>query len=140
MYTAKQNFPAKTLSSVFDELFNSFPTQQAPVSLSKVPVNILEDEDGYTLQLQVPGRTKEELAIKLEENIMTISAEAKAQTETESKVIRREFGTPAFKRSFTVDKKIDSDKIEAKYENGILVVSLPKMEEVKNSPKQISIA
>jgi HSP20 family protein len=139
MYTAKRPQTANTLSSVFDELFNSFPASAGQVSISKVPVNISEDANGYKLELQVPGRTKEAFTIKLEEGILTISAEAKPLSENNLKVIRNEFTAPAFKRSFSVDKKIDADNIQAKYENGILTVYLPKKEEVKNAPKQIVI-
>lgn len=139
MYTAKSIYPNRMFSSVFEDIFKSFPANPNEVSVSKVPVNIYEDEDGYRLELQVAGRAKEEIAIKLDEGILTISAEAKAQEDTTVKAIRREFTAPAFKRSFTVDNKIDAEKIEAKYENGILWVSLPKKQQVKNSLKQIAI-
>jgi len=59
---------------------------------------------------------------------------------TEDKQIRKEFNFQPFKRSFTVDDKIASDKIEAKYENGLLKLHLPKNEEVKSTVKEITIS
>lgn len=140
MYTTKNIYPTKTLSNVFEELFNNFPaTPQVANSFSKVPTNIFENPDGYELQLMAPGRAKEEFSIKLEDNLLTISAEAKEAEET-VKAIRKEFGVAGFKRSFTLDKKINAEGITASYDNGVLRVFLPKKEEVKNSPKQITIS
>ena len=140
MYTTRNIYPAKALNSAFEELLNAFPNAQKEHSVSKIPVNIHEDENGFHLELQVPGRSKEEISIKLEQNLLTISAEAKKGEEKNYKTIRREFATNSFSRSFNVDNKINVDGIQAKYEQGVLVVFLPKKEEIKNSPKQIVVS
>ena len=140
MYTTRNTYPAKALTTVFDELLNAFPNAQRETSVTKVPVNIHEDENGYHLELQIPGRSKEEIAIKLEQNLLTICAEAKKVDEKNYKTIRREFATNSFSRSFTMDNKINADGIQAKYDQGVLVIFLPKKEEVKNNPKQIVIS
>jgi HSP20 family protein len=141
MYTVKNNYANKAINSVFDELFNSFPAWEKDVKAfaANVPVNIHENEDGYHLELNAPGRNKEDFYIKLEENQLTIGSESKEAENTAVKTIRREFKANSFKRSFTIDNKINADGIQAKYDNGILKVFLPKKEEVKNSPKQITI-
>jgi len=59
---------------------------------------------------------------------------------TSSKFIRKEFSYKAFKRSFTIDEKIDAANISAKYENGVLKVQLPKKEELKVTPKEIAVS
>ena len=72
--------------------------------------------------------------------MLTISYEKKTDTENKDyKTHRREFVSRSFKRSFSVDEKINADAIQAKYENGVLKLLLPKKEEVKVSPKQITI-
>lgn len=133
---------SKSLNNVFDELFKAYPSTWGNDvrSNSAAPVNINENENGYDLQFNVPGRNKEDFKISVEEGFLTVSYEKKEQTEAkEPKSIRKEFSFQSFKRSFSLDKKINADGIEAKYENGILKVFLPKKEEVKNAPKQISI-
>ncbi len=138
-----KSYPAsRTLNNVFDELFNSFPaTMGTDVRTNPVvPVNITENENAYSLEFNAPGRNKEDFKISVEKGLLTVSYEKKEEAEAkEIKSIRREFSFQSFKRSFTLNKKINADAIEAKYENGILKVVLPKKEEVKIAPKQISI-
>ena len=104
------------------------------------PANIVEKNDLYQIALAAPGKVKADFIIKLDGKILTISAEKKTEAATENeKMIRKEFGYKSFKRSFTLDEKIDATNITAKYENGILTVELPKKEEVKNVAKDIVI-
>jgi HSP20 family protein len=138
-----KTYPAsKSLNNVFDELFNSFPASWGTdlKSNGAAPVNIAENANGYELEFSVPGRNKEDFKINVENSLLTVSYEKKEQAEAKDiKAIRKEFSFQGFKRSFNLDEKINAEGIEAKYENGILRVFLPKKEEVKNSPKQISI-
>lgn len=136
-YPAGRNF-----SNVFDELFGSFPATQGNDvrSTSAAPVNITETESGYSLEFSVPGRNKEDFKINVENGLLTVGYEKKEENQSkQGKSVRKEFSYQSFTRSFTLDEKINADGIEAKYENGILKVALPKKEEVKNTPKQISI-
>ncbi len=80
--------------------------------------------------------------MQVEKGLLTISYEKKEET-TQSddyKTVRREFEYKSFKRSFSVDEHVDVDGIQAKYENGVLKLLLPKKEEAKPSSKQINIA
>ncbi|MFT3981237.1 MAG: Hsp20/alpha crystallin family protein [Ferruginibacter sp.] len=121
-------FPS-TVSKTFREDFLQFP-----------PVNIVEKTGSYSVDLSVPGFEKSDFNVKLDGNILTVSTEKKEVTnETTDKVIRKEFSYKSFKRSFTLDEKIDADKISAKYENGILSLDLPKKEDLKAPAKDISI-
>lgn len=142
MIVAK-TFPVnRNLTHVFDELFNSFPsTWENEIRTSTpAPVNITESDNGYNLAFNVPGRNKEDFKINVDKGLLTVSYEKKEEAETkELKSVRKEFSFQSFKRSFTLDEKINAEGIEAKYENGILKVFLPKKEEVKIAPKQISI-
>ena len=132
----------KGLNNVFDDLFNSFPATWGTEARynAMVPVNISESENGYSLEFNAPGRNKEDFRINIENDLLTVSYEQEEQADAkETRSIRKEFSVASFKRSFSLDKKINADAIEAKYENGILKVYLPKKEEVKVEPKQISI-
>ena len=135
------NRPVKTFDNIFDELFNGVPASWNQNNKSAVPVNIHEAKDGYTLEFLAAGRTKEDFKVELEKGLLTVSFEAKetAQPEAEYKTVRREFAIASFKRTFNVDDKVNVDNIQAKYENGILKVYLPKKEEVAQAGKQINV-
>ncbi len=142
MILAKTYPASKNITNVFDELLNSFPATRGNDvrSNSTVAVNIVEGDNGYNLEFNVPGRNKEDFKINVDKGLLTVSYEKKEQTETkEQKFIRKEFSFKNFKRSFSLDQKINAEGIEAKYDNGILKVFLPKKEEVKIAPTQISI-
>jgi HSP20 family protein len=92
-------------------------------------INILENEQQYQLQIVAPGLKKEDFKIEVENGKLSISFEHEdATTEKQEKWIRQEFSMPSFKRSFTLNEKIDASAIQAVYENGILNVRLPKKE------------
>lgn len=104
------------------------------------PVNIKETKDTYQLDLVAPGLEKSDFKINLEGKTLFIAFEQKEEKEEgEEKHIRKEYSYRSFKRSFTVDDDIDTAKIDAKYENGILKVSLPKKEEKIQQNKEISV-
>jgi len=129
----------KTIDTVFDELFNNIPTRWNE-GFAAAPVNIHEAADGYHLEVSAPGLNKEDFKVNVDKGLLTISFEKKEEKQTEEyKTVRREFTQRSFKRSFTVDELVDVDNIQAKYENGILKLYLPKKEQEKNSPKQVTI-
>ncbi len=129
--------------SVFDELLNQFPNTWGRDTQNGYPtasVNIHETDDAFHLELNAPGRNKTDFAIEVNKGLLTISYEKKEETSEQNyKTVRREFTYRSFKRSFSLDDKINTDGIEARYENGVLKLLLPKKEEVKITPKQINI-
>ncbi len=145
MTLVKVNNPInKTFDGLMNELFNDLPVSFGKSIREDIlhfpPANIIEKTDLYQIELAAPGMEKQDFVIKLDGKILTISAEKKTETATENeKMIRKEFGVKSFKRSFTLDEKIDAAHISAKYENGILKLDLPKKEEVKNEAKNIVI-
>ena len=145
MTLVKTNNPfARSFDGLMNDLFNEFPATLGKTVRQDVfafpPVNIVEKTDHYHLQVAAPGFDKADFNIKLEADTLTISAEKKEETKSESdKVVRKEFSSKSFKRSFTIDEKIDASNINAKYDNGILNVVLPKKEEVKAVTKEINI-
>jgi len=140
MTTLKFNQPTlKTLDSFLDNLLNDLPVTKN-ASMNFPAVNICETTDNYELEFNVPGRKKEDFKITVDKNILTVSFEKNEENKEENRqFIKREFVTQSFKRSFTLDEKINADDINAKYENGILFLTLPKKEEVKVLPKEISV-
>ena len=142
MTFVKHNHP-RNINYIFDEVFNAFPSTWGNDYLthkSTPLVNIHETSDGYHLELTAAGLTKEDFKVNAENGLLTISYEKKEETQQPAyKTIRREFTYHSFKRSFSLDQKVNVDGIQAKYENGILKLYLPKKEEVKVSPKEIAI-
>jgi HSP20 family protein len=101
-------------------------------------VNIRENEKDFELELVVPGRNKEDFKIEINENVLTISSEAKVKENTEKEnYTRKEFTYTAFKRAFTLPETIEEDNIKATYVNGILKFTLPKKEESLPKPKRV---
>ena len=140
MTTLKFNQPTlKTLDSFLDNLLSDLPVVNNN-SMTFPAVNISETNDNYELEFNVPRRKKEDFKITVDKNILTVSFERKEESKDETKqFIKREFVTQSFKRSFTLDEKINADDINAKYENGILYLTLQKKEEVKVLPKEIAV-
>ena len=127
------------LSNLFNDEF--FP--ESSNSTSSMPaVNIREDEKIYVLDLAVPGITKNDLKIDINEDVLTVSSEMKNETEENNDGFRRkEFSYSSFCRSFYIPENVNRDKIEANYKDGILTIGLPKQEEEKNKiTRQVKIS
>lgn len=106
----------------------------------KPAANVSEDDKKYTIELMLPGFEKQEITMKLEKDLLTISA-GREKKESDVRYTRTEFGFNAkYSRSFIVPENIDSDGINAEYRNGILIVSIPKKEADKPLTKEIIIA
>lgn len=135
---------SRSIDGMMKDLLNEFPTTVAKTFREDVlnfpPVNIVEKTASYLVDLSAPGFEKTDFAIKLEGNVLTITTETKDEKKEEGdKLIRKEFTYKGFKRSFTIDEKIDAENIAAKYENGILKLELPKKEILKAGAKEISV-
>ncbi|ATL47890.1 heat-shock protein Hsp20 [Chitinophaga caeni] len=139
--------PAKSFNGLFNDLFGNHPlnrfwNEDANQFFSALPpVNIVESKDAYKLDVVAPGFEKSDFKINLEGDQLTISVEKKENAIQEGdKQVRREFSFKSFKRSFSLDESVDIEKINAKYENGVLALVLPKKEEKQVANKEITIA
>lgn len=106
-------------------------------------VNIKQDADGFEVEMAAPGLVKEDFKIEVNHDVLTISSEKQEENteKTDENYTKREFSYQSFCRSFTLPNTADRENINAKYENGILKVRIPKKEEAKpRPPKQISIS
>jgi HSP20 family protein len=141
--TVRLHHPArKSFDSVVDDFFNTIPGlwNDGYSGINLAPVNIFETGEGYNLEVSVPGINKEEIKVNVEKGLLTISYDKKEENKTEEhKTVRREFSHRSFKRSFTVADQVNVDAIQAKYENGILKLFLPKKDQVKDNPKQVVV-
>ena len=135
----------RSFDNMVDELFNGLPVvlNDGYNFLTKqgyVPVNILETGNGYTVEVIAPGFEKSDFKVNIDNNVLTISAEKKTEQKSGTdKQVRKEYSYRSFKRSFTIDDKIDATSIEASYVNGVLLLNLPKKAEVREAAKDIEI-
>ncbi len=131
------------INYLFDEILNSFPSNWGKDQVANnfaPPVNIHETKESYHVELNVPGRNKEDFKVSIDNGLLTIVFEQKEVAENQDyKTLRREFSFNSFRRSFTLDEKVNAEAIQAKYDNGILKLYLPKKEEIKVAPKEIAI-
>ena len=127
------------MPGIFNDDFLPFFSNNA----SSMPaVNIREDDKNYILDLAVPGIDKKDLKIDMNEDVLTISSEAKNESEESNDGYKRkEFSYTAFCRSFYIPENVNKEKIEANYKDGVLTISLPKQEEEKSKiSKKIEIS
>jgi HSP20 family protein len=128
------------LFRVFDSLFNQdlLPSEEVSNRTWMPPVDIQETADAYRLVAELPGMTKEDINITLENNVLRLSGERKFEKDVKKDGyhrIERTYGT--FARAFTLPSQVNQEKVEASFENGLLTIVVPKAEQAK--PRKISI-
>ncbi|MBI1171383.1 Hsp20 family protein [bacterium] len=104
------------------------------------PVDLVERDDGYELQVELPGLTEKQVEVKLSDGVMTIKGEKSAErVEDQADFHLRERSYGAFQRSFRVPSGVEGDKIQASFENGVLKVSLPKSAATQQTARKIEV-
>lgn len=133
----------------FDSLFDNIIAKAMPTfseefgisffgNNSYPKVDVTDHEDKIQIEAEIPGLSKKEVAVDLEEGILSISgSKREAKSDNEKKFIRRELKRSSFKRSFKLNESFDQTKIRADFKDGILIVDIPKREPEK--PKKIKI-
>ena len=124
--------------SLWDEFFkpwgNWIPDGGFFKPITVPAVNITDNKDKYQLSLAAPGLKKNDFNINIDGNLLTISSEKEdTKEDKDARHSRMEYSYSSFSRSFTIPEEVQTDKIEAIYEDGILTVSLPRKEEAKKS-------
>ena len=129
----------RRLTNVLDEAFSTYPEEGRTVTASWYPAcDVFEDKDAIKIVAEVPGVTPEDVKISLENNVLTIRGEKKQQAEERTERVHRyERSYGAFERTFVLPSSVDSERIEASYQNGILTVSVPKAERAR--PREIPV-
>lgn len=143
--------------TLFNDLFDGFdedfffPTLALNKAVANPKVDVKEDKDAYTLEMDLPGKTDKDVEIELKDNVLTISSETKSAKEEKkdeknemkaekkdgTKWLIKERRYSKFSRSFTLPNDIDSEKISANVKDGVLVVTMPRHE--SQQPKRIEI-
>jgi HSP20 family protein len=128
--SALNDFVPTSFSNLIDRFFNDAVTRKGGSQYSFVPrVDIVEDEKAFEIHVAAPGLNKEDFKLELNDNYFTISGErkfSKEKKENNYHSIETQYGT--FSRSFVLPENVDAEKISAKYNNGILEVTVPKDE------------
>lgn len=134
---------------VFDEVFaNHFPelTKELGVGFfekqSYPRVDVVDYSDRVEILAEIPGLSKDEVSVEVQENVLTISGQKVKKVddkELTGKYIRRELKHSSFKRSFTLGEQIDKSEPQAKFENGLLTVTLAKVKPVIPVTKKVKI-
>ncbi len=137
------DFPV--FGSLIDQFFGNdffdWSNRNFSVTNTTLPaVNIKEDNDKFQVEVAAPGLKKEDFKIEVNHNMLSISSE-KREEKTEGQeggtYTRREFSYQSFVRSFSLPESVDADKIEASYNDGVLVLNIPKKEEAKPKPARV---
>ena len=147
MSLVRFNAAHPAISSVFENFFGRDTDQffnPARAGNAVPAVNVREDNETFRVELAAPGLRKEDFKVTLDNGLLTISAETRGEHEEKNEAgqyTRREFSYRSFSRSFTLPNTVEADRIDARYQDGILHLSIPKKEEAKRKgPRQIAIA
>lgn len=145
MYGKNQIVP-RALGSLLEDFFsngiNKAFGEEGLAGTATAPVNIQETEKCYELHLIAPGLKKEAFKLNVDRNILTISFEHKEHEsdQTSGKWLRKEYKLKSFKRSFTLNEMVETAGITARYNDGILHVSIPKKELEQIKAQEISVS
>ena len=122
-------------SNILDQDFFGMPSyEHAAHTLPKV--NVIEDHNGYKIELAVPGFEKNDFNIEIDDDVLSISLDKEIDTKTTT-YNKREFNFGSFKRAFNLPESANSCKISAEYRSGILMIEIPKKEEAKPVPSRM---
>jgi HSP20 family protein len=132
-----------SLQSEMNRLFNTFfdtPTTGNGTSARRwIPaMDVVETDEHFVLKADLPGLSEEDVTIEVEENVLTVSGERKAEHEDKREgFVRVERSYGSFRRSLTLPEGVDPEAVSASFENGVLEVRIPKPEQRK--PRKVAI-
>ncbi len=127
-------------ASILDNFFGDHANHPVLRNTHVPATNIKESDDGFALEVVAPGRKREDFSIKLDKDLLTISSTQEKKVEENDKAgkySRREFSYSNFSRSFRLPDTVNIEGIEAKYEDGILHILIPKKEEAKVAANRV---
>ncbi len=145
-------FDRDTFLTPFDKMFDSMVESQFPEVVKSVgvkpyqgsaypKVNVYEYDDKVGIVAEIPGLNKKQLDVEVEDGVLTISGDKHNTFEDDgAKVLRRELKQSSFKRSFELGEQLDGDNIDASFKDGVLSVSIPKIEPEKPKKTFVKIS
>jgi HSP20 family protein len=136
---ANDFFTNQLMNQFFSEAYEGNQKLDQNDSSFSPRANVLEEEDRFLIELFIPGFTKQEIAIKVEDALLKITGEKEKEEEVDRNFIRKEYQLSKVERTFKLTKQIDQDHISAEFRDGILCVNLLKKKEEELKVKEISI-
>ncbi|HEX3079540.1 MAG TPA: Hsp20/alpha crystallin family protein [Puia sp.] len=133
-------FPTFFDDFVNEDLFNWGNLNFSDTNTTIPAVNIRETAENYEVEVAAPGMSKGDFKVELDGNVLTIRSEKSSQQsdKEDGKYTRKEFSYESFHRTFNLQREVvDLEKIQAKYQDGLLKLLIPKKEEVKQKPSRI---
>ncbi|MBU8891424.1 MAG: Hsp20/alpha crystallin family protein [Bacteroidales bacterium] len=145
MTLVRMNRPVSQMNRYrnFSELMNEIFTEERTTNqhFAIPPANIKESKFDFTIELAAPGFEKSDFKIDIDKKLLTVSLDKTVDENEEEKFNLKEFNFNSFNRSFRISDKIDTEKINAVYKNGLLQITLPKREEAIEKPaREIKIS
>jgi len=134
-------FGLQRLNRILDEAFAglSFPESSVVTSTLFAPTDVSEDENALQITMELPGVNPDNVRLSLENNVLTIRGEKQQEfDENNERIHRSERVYGVFERTFVLPNTVDPDRIEARFENGVLVVRIPKAERAR--PREIPLS
>ncbi|HET6992439.1 MAG TPA: Hsp20/alpha crystallin family protein [Bacteroidia bacterium] len=139
----RNNGNETSVRTILSDFFDADKFFNAPFFTQEwIPaVNIVDNDKDFQIDLAAPGFKKEDFKINIENGVLNISAETKTETEEKKKnYTRKEFSSESFSRAFTLPENASEEKIDAKYENGVLKLTVAKKVPVALKKKEIAVA
>lgn len=131
----RRHYNAGPFFNIMNDVLNNSATELSKhIVKSRPAVNIIEGKENFKLEVAAPGINKSDFNIHIDKDVLTISANVEDQIIEGTQYSRREFNFNEFKRTFHLPETVDTTKIEANFNNGILTVTLAKKEEAKELP------
>ncbi len=130
----------KRMNRLFNDFFGGREGESDELTLSTwLPsVDVIENDDAFVIEAELPGMTKDDIKISIANDVLSIRGEKKIEKEDKKKsYYRMERSYGSFSRTFPLPGNVKTDKIDAEFKNGVLIVTVPKSEEAK--PKQIDV-
>lgn len=136
MTTIRRNYPAAWLPSIFDDFFDTTTTR--PVTATAPAINIIEANGEYRVEVAAPGLNKDDFHIHLNEDgnlvIQLEKQEEKTQDAEKPRYLRREFSYTKFQQTLLLPEDIEKEHIGARVSDGVLTITLPKVQPVEKTP------
>ena len=145
LWRTRPNTYSSPLTQAFDRMFDQAFAPYSSGSMANggstgyqsLPVNIWETDDAYSAALLAPGVDEQSINVTVHDDTLAVEGELKFQTPQGSRVVWQEFAPVKFRRSLRLGSAVDAQRVEASYNNGVLLVSMPKVEHAR--PRQVQV-
>jgi HSP20 family protein len=123
----------------FDQLFRELGVRQGGSPEFVPPADIWETAEGITLRVDLPGHDAKAIEVKVENDTLTLKSERKSERSDKEGARRLERGFGVYTRSFVLPRTVDASKVEARYEHGVLTLTLPRREESRPRVVEVKV-